>query len=466
MAVEDLGGGLTAQRTATSCDVRFPQEMSGVRFERVEGSDGPRTRAVLWFAGGRVTADVSIQPAAVLREIDQTAAEHGVDPGGWRVRVLRALKALDPSLDWLGNEPSLLLTAVGASTHPLLGETYQRGHAPLDEVPRWASPILRCHTPAAAAATLDHAATRRVARSLVAALVRHAPPSPVDLRPLAVAVMGVGVLGPDELANVLDAEHIGPPAGVALPDPDQVKEVKRMLALYPPDRAAALLVDSATRHSVAELADWMRQLWWVHERAPQPLPVRLTGVQEVCRSLVPVLAPLAGSMVPAAAPAPARAAAAPRAAAPRPAAPAAATIVQERPAQRPDERFDEPRMAPVVTEALDVVRWHIQPALRSLNGFERDGLRYVVPTSRPELDRWGAVLHTCVAEYADPVIRGVSWIIGVEQEGRLVGCVEVRPQSRTVRQALGPRNQPLPPAMARSVLRTLEILGVVAPQPV
>lgn len=443
MAADDLGGGLTAHRTDDRCEVRFPHGVSGVRFDRVEGADGPRARAVLWYGGGRVTPDVSIQPAAVLREIDQTAAEHGVDPGGWRVRVLRVLKAWHGGLDWVGNEPSHLLAAVGAVTHPLLGAAYQRGHAPIDEVPRWASPVLRCHTPGAAAAVLEPRANRRLARSLAASLVRHEPPASVDLRPLALAVMGAGVVSIDELANVLDTPHGGPPDEPDLPDPDQVKEVRRMLALYPGDRATALLVDCATRHRVAELADAMRQLWWVHERAPRPFPSRLSGVVDVCRQLVPVLAPAGGTAALAPAPAP---------------APAAAWEDDDHP-----ERFDDPRLAPEVEEAPDIVRWHIQPALRGVDGFEREGIRYLVPTSRAELERWGDVLLTCVGEYADPVIRGVSWIIGLECEGRVIGCVEVRAHGRTVRQALGARNQPLPPAMLRSVLRSLELLHVIRP---
>ena len=450
MAADDLGGGLTAQRTETVCDVHFPHGRSGVRFERVRGVDGPWTRANLWFGGGRVSADVTIQPSAVLREIDQTAAEHTADPGGWRARVLRVLKTWDPSLEWLDNEPSSLLTAVGATTHPWLGEAYRRGHAPIGEVPRWASPVLRCHTPAAAAAELDPSATRRVARSLAASIVRHEAPATVDLRPLALAVMGVGLLGPDELANVLDAEHVGPPGGGALPEPDRVKEVRQMLAHYAPDRAAALLIDAATRHSISELADWLRQLWWVHERAPQPLPVRLTGVQDICRQLVPVLAPTDGraavAPVPAAAP-------------PTPAARPATNFLHT----RPEPRYDDPRMAPVVTDASAVTRWSIPSPLRSVNEFEREGIMFLVPTSRPELDRWGAVLHTCVGDYADPIIRGVSWVIGLKCENHLVGCIEVRARSRTVRQALGPRNQPLPPAMLQSALRTLEMHGIVQP---
>jgi hypothetical protein len=120
-------------------------------------------------------------------------------------------------------------------------------------------------------------------------------------------------------------------------------------------------------------------------------------------------------------------------------------------------------MAPVVTDASAVTRWSIPSPLRSVNEFEREGIMFLVPTSRPELDRWGAVLHTCVGDYADPIIRGVSWVIGLKCENHLVGCIEVRARSRTVRQALGPRNQPLPPAMLQSALRTLEMHGIVQP---
>ena len=84
----------------------------------------------------------------------------------------------------------------------------------------------------------------------------------------------------------------------------------------------------------------------------------------------------------------------------------------------------------------------------------------MVPTSREELRRWGRVLHNCVGDFGNAVAGGHSWVIGIEHDDHIIGCIEVNPTDRQVRQALGPRNRPLPPAVATGVSEALRRCGV------
>ncbi len=469
MPVErDLGGELVARIDHSTLDIVFPGGASALRFTR----GGHLVQIALRFGMGRLGVDVSFQPGVVAREIDVSAREHAIDPNRWRLATLAALREWSGSLAWCAQEPGMLVAAAGALAHPLLLPVYERGHAATSELPRWSLNVLRSPDAASAARAMDPAATRRLSRALARSLVARQAPAPAELGPLAFAVMGAGLVSVDELANVLEARL--PEQAMAMPSTEEIREVRRGLELWPAHRRAALLLDSATNGDPIALATAMRQFWWVRDKAPRPLPVRFAELQAVCGRLVTVLAPanrpsrrapeLALEPAEPRATRPAR----PRQPPPTPAATPAARptpLAPARTAVATVERapHEVPRRAPAVPvgeRVLGVVGWPIPQPLLAISDFSHSGLRFVVPTRREELRRWGRVLHTCVGDFGTAVVNGRSWVIGIERNDHLIGCVEVDPVERRVRQALGPRNQPLPPDVAAVVFSALRMCGV------
>ena len=173
---------------------------AAIEFSRRED----RGYVALKFGSAGIGPDVSRQPAAVMAVLEDQAQLAGHDPNRWRIELLRALRVWHPELSWCALEPRVLTAAIGAFTHPLLGEIYRQGVAPLGEIPRWASAVLRSADAATAAQQLAGAATnRRLTRSLAQSL---APATDrLDLGPLALGVAGAGLVSTDELSNVLEA---------------------------------------------------------------------------------------------------------------------------------------------------------------------------------------------------------------------------------------------------------------------
>jgi hypothetical protein len=105
--------------------------------------------------------------------------------------------------------------------------------------------------------------------------------------------------------------------------------------------------------------------------------------------------------------------------------------------------------------------WTTPQPLRPIDGLATGGLRLVVPRSANELRRWGDVLHNCLADYAGASSRGESWLVAIERDDTVIGCIEVTPATRRIRQALGPRNRPLPRDVLAVAVRALERHGIV-----
>jgi hypothetical protein len=476
----DLGAGLTADIGDDTLEVVFPGGRSSIRFA---GRTGP-VQASLRYGTNLLTADVSFQPGAVVRELDQTAREEAVDPNRWRLAVLAVLRDWSGRLGWCAQQPELLVAAVGALTHPLLAHAYSRGHAPIGEVPRWARPVLRCDDPASAAKALTEQANRRLTRAVAESLVARPTPATVELAPLSLAAIATELVSVDELANVLEVPITD--RAMTLPTVDQIREARRGLELYTSSRRAALMVDVARHHDAVELADVMRELWWVRDRVEHPLPTKLADLRATCRRHVPVLAPQARPTVaPEAAPTRRqRVAPTPVARVDPPAAPVAGAITH---ARRPVEPAPVARRAPTPVEALDPAtqrqrrlatplvaprlnatqaatpptRWPIQPALLGLHHHQAGDLRFVVPTSSTELEQWGVLLHNCVGSFARAVAAGVSYLVGVERDDVLVACVEINPRTQSIRQMSGRRNQPLSGQLGSIIERVLRERGIV-----
>lgn len=468
----DLGAGLIACRSADELAIVLPDGAPGLLLARVNGL--VRVRLVL--ARGNIGADVTFQPGVVDRQLDQSAREQGVDPNRWRLAMLSELREWSAELDWCPQQPGLLTAAVGALGHPLLAQVYARGHAALGELPRWSLPVLRSQDPAAAATTLDPRPTRRLTRALAGSLIARPVPAAVELAPLSFALAGAGLVNVDELANLLEVPQNGEPA--RLPLGEDIREVRRVLEHWPPSRRSALLLDSACRADLVRLAATLRQLWWEWDRMPLPLPVRWEDLTEARVRLVPVVTPsVAGEArepVPRR-PAPPRPTQPQRRPAPAPHAPEVlpAPVVDRRlpvvcdappqPLARPVAPFEQPRRAPAVAtvDRINIpTRWPIPARLSAVHHACRDDLRFVVPTSAPELRHWGRMLQNCLGDFVPAVATGRSWIVGIERNEILIGCAEIEPGSRHLRQLLGSRNRPLPPNVVAAATAVFGGAGV------
>lgn len=444
----DLGAGLQAACTPSVLEFRLALGSTGVECRRRNG----RITTALTFAGNRMRADVSLQPGAVVREIEQSAREQGIDPNRWRSSVLAELRVWSGALAWCPAEPSRLLGAVGALTHPLLTPVYSQGRRPLGEIPRWATTVLRC--PDATGAARELAGTdpnRRLVRSLAQSLLAGGEGGPVGLQQMALAVIARNLISVDETANLLD---VPPTVGVErLASVDDVKTARQGLGLYPAGRRAALLADVARHHDAVELARVMTHLWWVRDRVGHPLPVKLNDLKDVCRRLVTVIAP-----------APVH---------PRPPQPIAVPLrsplqpvqpVEPDPPPRPHSQPLAPPARPANTGAgahTAPSRWPVPAGLLPVHQRRHESLHFTVPTSSVELTAWGLRLHNCLASYASAMSEQRSWLIGIERDDTLVGCVEVVPSSGAVRQALGARNRPLAPAVHATTVQFLRDQGVI-----
>ncbi|MEY4174693.1 MAG: PcfJ-like protein [Actinomycetota bacterium] len=451
MTERTIAGGLTVHPTTDRLAFRFPGG-TGVCFDR----KGHRASASLLFAGNSFKVDVSLQPSTIVLEVDQAARDEGIDPNRWRVAVLQELRQWWPDLQWCQPEARMLMSAVGAVTHPVLAHVYRAGRQPIGEVPRWATDVLRSATPQQAAETLAPDATRRLVKVLAESLLGSDNDGPTSLGPLAVASVGRALCSADELANLLAVPSAAGPD--RLPSVDELDTARRAVGLYPVARRAALLDDTAQHHDVRTLAEVGLHLWWVRDRVERPLPVRLQELRDRCRRHVHVLADQPSqAAAPAAAtrPAPARTVGA--AIAHQPTAPALGDGPLIRPRTAPTA-FGAPRVS---TPGRTPNRWPVPQGLLPVHQLRHEGLSYTVPTSRNELATWGAILRNCLGDFGRAAATQTSWLIGIEQHDRLIGCVEVDPATRRVRQALGPRNHPLPEVVHRTTITLLQRHGII-----
>lgn len=116
-----------------------------------------------------------------------------------------------------------------------------------------------------------------------------------------------------------------------------------------------------------------------------------------------------------------------------------------------------PRAVPDLPEqaAAPPTRWTVPSALLIINGYRHAGLSYQVPTTAAELERWASILDNCLADYVRAAATSTAWLIGVFRDDVIVGCVEIRPRTREVRQAVGEHNRPLDASTLERVLHAL-----------
>jgi hypothetical protein len=121
---------------------------------------------------------------------------------------------------------------------------------------------------------------------------------------------------------------------------------------------------------------------------------------------------------------------------------------------RPAPAVDTRAQAPIPDSTV----WAVPPPLVPASGFRWGPVELVVPTSTAELRRWGMLLNNCLGDYSAAVVAGRSWLVGVRRDELLIGCAEIEPGRRTIRQLVGAHNQPLPPHVRDHVVEALRFL--------
>jgi hypothetical protein len=78
-----------------------------------------------------------------------------------------------------------------------------------------------------------------------------------------------------------------------------------------------------------------------------------------------------------------------------------------------------------------------------------------VPTTATELERWASILDNCLADFVRAAATNTAWLVGVFRDDVIIGCVEIRPRTREVRQAVGEHNRPLDSSTLERVIQAL-----------
>ncbi|MCC7078580.1 MAG: PcfJ domain-containing protein [Acidimicrobiia bacterium] len=410
---------------------------------------GARVRAELLFLSGKRAVDLSTRPAAVLDVLAAAAGGFGPDGGD---RPVLAERLHRRSREWQTWAPGAgtdtgALAALGGMTHPVLGFAYDAGVRPAGEIPLWASPALGQESAVdAARMAFGPKATRPVMRAFVGCMAPSPDASEAE-RPevqwwqVGVALAGARVLEPDHLAAVMSTP--ARPVGT-VPTNDDVADMRRALELLGPSVAARLAVDALGRDTGRHLLGILRLFLTVHRDLERQPPSRLDRLERDCLAVARVDPgprrpyPQCGTAPP-----------------PRPRANAEAAPDPETAA------LAIPRLAPPVRRRVLPPRFEYPPRIADLHGTAIGELTLVLPWSAHELTVWGRSQQNCLGGFGLAVAAGMSVVVGVRRGRQLVAALELRPESRTIMQFLGPHNRPVPAGMARPVITYLRLCGLV-----
>lgn len=425
------GGTLAPPRNARVVDV----EVAGRPVLRVARGDD-RVTLGLVMPGIDRTVDVSVSPVTALRALHD-AAQRGATPPGRAEADLRA------ALYDLGDRATAgpvsadvpLVALLGAAAFPILAAAYDAGAAPLEEVPRWASDILAASTVRVAATRAFGAtATRPVVAALARSLLR-GPGEPVDLSRLGLALIGTGVLEPDQLAGVLTAPGEAPGATVAPGlSPSQIREARRAAARWGAERTSTYLrsaaIDADHRQLFTECLRWAIDLG---AHAPLRLPRDLADLSVLYRSQVRSVAepPSPPQRRETRVHAPVDPAPEPRTDPP---------VVRRPGGTAPNYGLHlAPRVAhaPTVTNGTRIPhpRW-----LRRVDDTTTATFRFVLPRTCGDLVRWARLLGNCLDSYQAAAVTGASHLVGIEAGGLIRYVIELTPD-RHIRQFAGQANR-------------------------
>ena len=390
---------------------------------------------------GRVV-DVSVQPASACAALAEAADRAGIAATAVEVAARQAVvEGARRAGAWAPSSEMCLLRAFGGLAFPLLGAAYDAGAAPLPDVPRWAAPILAAPTISdGATVAFGSSATRPVRRALVEA-IRPLPTGEVDLAALVLAVMGRSVLQPDRLARVLRCDRVRHlPA--ELPDLADVEAARSVLRQWDDVRTERVLLDAAALSGGVKLlldtVSYARQLG--DHGPPGPLPNRLGELHDAHRSL---MRSSSSTTPPPGERRPGRARAAARSC---------------RAEQVPPHHALAPRTALAAVGAATAIT--SPPAARALGGRLVGDLTLVVPHTVGDLTRWGRLLSNCLSDFGPSAAAGLSTIIGVRRDNRLIYAIELS-AGGAIRQFCGRANRPPTENDRRTVIRALAIGGVL-----
>ena len=395
------------------------------------------------------TVDVTAHPAAASTAVRAAARRHGlgeaeaVAAAGAQVREAAAAAGA-----WAAPADASIEAALGGAGYPLLAAAYRGGAAPVQEVPRWAVPVLRQPTARAAAVEAFGAAATRPVIAALGSRFTDPVGGAVPLLPVGLGLIGRDALPPDRLARVLGAG--GPiPGDGALLDRAAIASGRRAARRWGPVRTERVLTDAGVHERGGQLL--LEVLRWaadLGDHAPGRLANRLVDLHGQYRSAMatdPGPAPRPPAR-------PARRAAQHR-------HPARHEPVEERPPPDPRHRIFAPAAAgPVQVTAASVLPR--PPELAALHHLELDGLRIVVPRTVGDLQRWSRLLANCLHDYGPVVVAGRSAILGVERAGTLHYALEVERGGR-IRQFVGPANRPPDPVHRLAVVEALAAHAVV-----
>lgn len=389
--------------------------------------------------------DISVSPGVAVHALRHAARETSATTEQAEAAARRALTgAADTARAWPGRADCSLSACLGGAAFPVLAAAYDQGAGSLDEMPRWAAPILAGHSARdAAVAAFGSDVTRPVIAAFASSLTRD-PGAPVDLTRLVLALIGRFILQPDQLAAVLRLDGAAWAPDV-LPPRQAVTDGQAATQRWGTRRTTRYLEQAITVDGGRTLLlDSIRFATDLGAHAPRRLPSNLEDLHLLYRSRMVSDAASGRDRHPTSHTGRRAQRRAPRRPDPLPPARWDLEFVPPAPAPAEVEHVAYPLLLPPpAPRASSVTASTTVPTPRWLGGahdvtFGR--FRVVLPRTCGDLDRWASLLRNCLDTYAPAAAAGRSHLIGIERSGNLAYVVEVTP-TRSIRQFSGQGNR-------------------------
>lgn len=348
------------------------------------------------------TVDVTGRPGVAVLALEDAARRERVPESQVEEATREALSMVRHATGaWEPADPAPLVVEIGGSSLPLLGAAYDRGAAPVTQVPSWVVPWLREHKPRhAARAAFKQKASKPVVRALARCLAPTSHTSQVGFAALNLAIVGMPSLEPDALARVLASDRADVPVDGLL-DPATIELAQRQMGALDARTLERLLISAALRsdgiHLLDAVARFLRDL---RGYRPRPVPNDIGELHAALRACFRTQPPP-----------------------PQP--------------EREHLLYRAPPGAPV--EPTDRLR--LMPTLVELDRREVDGLVFVVPRTAGDLTRWGHLLNNCLADFGPAAVRGATSVIGILRGDQLRYALEITVAGE-LRQFVAPANRP------------------------
>lgn len=433
-------------------------ERDGARLRVWSDAMWPELSLCFRAAGGRVHAgallldgahltDLSGQPSAIAGMVRDAATAVGVPADSWCARLAALLRlefhavASAPER-WPGVAPcDDLVGVIGGLCYPALTVAYDAGCAIESEVPRWARRALDHHDAGAVArAAFSAQATRAVTRA-VGRWLTDGVGARLSWSSLGLAIAACDVLAPDDIAALLEHRQAREQHVLSV---DDVKLLRWSASFLRRPVYKRIAEEVLRGEVVPQLLRASRTMYGARQVMRRPFPSRLDELER---------AALAASVMDTRSPPAPRPLVAVQPSAPR-AADAMAVAVR---------RHAQPLASPIAGNVRRAQVFSYAPDVAELAGLSMGTLRLELPRHQGELIAWSQVLRNCLDDFGPAISAGRSVVIGVRQDGMLVGALELDGHRR-LRQFVGARNRSLPDTVTAPVMRELVRRGVaVAP---